>query len=647
MKIDLQTLTLQCKKSREVIDLSSQITFFHGKIGSGKSSIVRIIDFLLGGRLEMTVAIQKELLSASLEINFEKYNALIEREVESNKVRVTWANTKGESTSIIAPIKGNDSGIIWGNDIENLSDLLYFLMGKKPLRVKQSKIKEDTQLIRLSFRDFLVFCYLDQQHLDSSFFKLTEPIVGQKSKDVIEYVIGFYSDKLSQLEIELDECKNNRNSKLGSINQLQYFMDKFGYSNADQLNHDIAIVTEKLNEARIERGELQKGYREGTHSSDRLRSVIRRLISRITDTELAIREIEERIKEQESLKAELTSAKFKMAKSVSFENIFTNVKYDYCPSCGTDIKKREVEADNCHLCHSKIEVTDATEKGTQQEAFRLDLDARIDDLDLSIRKHKRSVRRQEMLLHDLKYQRHENDIKLMSQVKEYESVVLSNFRDVEGRIATYEERLKGLNRISSVPRDIELLEAEIDKIIRDEKDIRLKIKNEQDSLTKALKIVSELEESFLDILIKVGVPGVSKKDRVDINTKTWDVSITGQGTSYNFYNAGSGGKKTLFKVCFGLAFHVVASRNNLPIPQFLMVDTPMKNIGEKVDRAIPIKFYKLIYSLANNELSDHKFIIVDKEYVKPTKGVKVDLKSRYMTPNDSKNPPLISYYKGP
>ncbi len=57
MKIKFQKLVLLCKKSEEVIDFSRQITYFHGQISAGKSSIVRLIDYCLGGDLEKTPAL--------------------------------------------------------------------------------------------------------------------------------------------------------------------------------------------------------------------------------------------------------------------------------------------------------------------------------------------------------------------------------------------------------------------------------------------------------------------------------------------------------------------------------------------------------------------------------------------------------------
>lgn len=71
----------------------------------------------------------------------------------------------------------------------------------------------------------------------------------------------------------------------------------------------------------------------------------------------------------------------------------------------------------------------------------------------------------------------------------------------------------------------------------------------------------------------------------------------------------------------------------------------MKNIGEDVNQDIFNSFYNYLYRLAETSLSDTQFIIVDKEFF-PTEGYEIEIYRRYMTPNESMHPPLISYYRG-
>lgn len=239
MKIRFQTLTLQCRQSREIIDLSHQISIFHGKISSGKSSLVRLINFLFGGKLEKTAAIQEELISASLTCNIGYYDVLLEREVEASKIRVTWDDQEGDSATVLIPISGKESGVKWGDEIYNFSDLIFYFLDLSILKVRRSKSQEDSPLIRLSIRDFFSFCYLDQDHLDSSFFRISEPILGEKSKDVLRFVVGYYSEKLSKLEQLLESRKEERIGKRNSAKELGNFLEKFGFDSEEQVQAEM------------------------------------------------------------------------------------------------------------------------------------------------------------------------------------------------------------------------------------------------------------------------------------------------------------------------------------------------------------------------------------------------------------------------
>ena len=90
MKIRLQTLKLLCRQSEEVLTFSRNITFIHGTLSLGKSTVVRLIDFCLGGNLELTTAVQLELLAAALTLKVRDLDVLIERSKGEGFVRVSW-----------------------------------------------------------------------------------------------------------------------------------------------------------------------------------------------------------------------------------------------------------------------------------------------------------------------------------------------------------------------------------------------------------------------------------------------------------------------------------------------------------------------------------------------------------------------------
>ncbi len=50
---------------------------------------------------------------------------------------------------------------------------------------------------------------------------------------------------------------------------------------------------------------------------------------------------------------------------------------------------------------------------------------------------------------------------------------------------------------------------------------------------------------------------------------------------------------------------------------------------------------QMLYDLVSDELKGMQFVIMDKEYFPPEEGHLFNMNTRFMTPDDPKNPPLI------
>ena len=92
---------------------------------------------------------------------------------------------------------------------------------------------------------------------------------------------------------------------------------------------------------------------------------------------------------------------------------------------------------------------------------------------------------------------------------------------------------------------------------------------------------------------------------------------------------------------------MTARLNEMPVPNLLIIDTPLKNITPDINPELVEAFYNYLYSKAQNELVDEQFVIIDQKLVRPSAGSALEFSDRYMTTGDPHNPPLISYYQGP
>jgi len=119
----------------------------------------------------MTPALQVEFVSASLSMTVEESPLILERNAGSNLVRAQWTSDK-EQYEVMIPARTAEGEVLPGTGVAVISDLIFFLAGKTPPKVRRSKIKEDSDLERLSVRICFGNCYLDQDSMDSSFFHL-------------------------------------------------------------------------------------------------------------------------------------------------------------------------------------------------------------------------------------------------------------------------------------------------------------------------------------------------------------------------------------------------------------------------------------------------------------------------------------------
>lgn len=150
MNLRLVELILRTRQTTEHLPFSPTVTFIHGPIGRGKSTVARLIDYCLGGDLERTVAIRQEFVAAELLATIGVHECRLERGADdASSVRVTWSGPDGQVESVNAPLVAGDAPIL-GEEVFNLSDLLFYLASIVPIKVRRSR-DPDSPLVRLSF----------------------------------------------------------------------------------------------------------------------------------------------------------------------------------------------------------------------------------------------------------------------------------------------------------------------------------------------------------------------------------------------------------------------------------------------------------------------------------------------------------------
>jgi hypothetical protein len=646
MNIRLLHLTVKTRQTVEEIPFSESVTFLYGPVGTGKSTVARLVDYCFGGDLERTPAIQHEFVSVLLGAKLGEYECAFERGAEDRQtVRVTWTRGEDDFGSVNAPLSAGEVPLL-DAEVYNLSDLLFHLCGVEPIKVLKRSRDLESPMIRLSFRDIWWYCYLDQTHLDSSFFRLEDPFRGRKSQDAMRFFTGLHSERLSQMQADIYRTVIEQQGAREAAAQIHRFMTRFDLGSELELLAQTEATEQELRAAAERKQVLETERTSNIHPTDDLRNRLRELSRNVSDLREAVIASHDTLAEQEALRAELITAKVKAGRAEQAGRVLEGVDYSCCPQCGSDISGRPSAVEHCcRLCGTPSTSTEAR-ASANTEAVRRELNDRIDQLSDSMNRKRQALERSKRELQRAEITKQQLDHQLQDELQRYDSAFVESIRVVDREIATHEERLRSLVKLKEMPRAISELEEQAGESQGRIDRMRSTIEEERKRLSFADRNARAIAEKFKSTLIDVGFPGISEEDDVVLDPRNWKPIVIHSNQEWGFWDTGSGGKKTLFNVCYALAVHETARENGMPVPNILIIDSPTKNISDEENPELIQSLYRKIYHLATYKNGvGTQFLLIDSDLVEPNTEL-VDFLQRRMA-GEPDAPSLISYYVGP
>lgn len=645
MNIRLTRLVLRTRRTTEEICFSETVTFLYGPVGTGKSTVARLVDYCFGGHLERTPAIQKEFVAVTLGARLGEYECTLERGADDTQaVRVSWARGEDNFGSVNAPLSSGEARLL-DAEVYNLSDLLFHLCGVEPIRVLQRSRDPDSPMIRLSFRDIWCYCYLDQTHLDSSLFRLEDPIRGRKSQDAMRFFTGLHSELLSQLQTELYQTLSKQEGAREAVVQIRRFMAKFGLGSELDIAAQIEATAVELESAHERKRRLETDRVASLHPTDPLRERLRELSRTVSDLQEAIGASRSTLTEQEALRAELVTAKVKAGRVEQAGRVLGGVDYSRCPQCGSDIAGRPQTTEGCRLCGTSA-TDERARPSVELEAVRRELNDRIDQIADSIGRRRQALERSVRQLQIAVTTKSQLDRELQDQLARYDSAFVESVRVVDREIATLEERRRSLVQLQEMPRAISELEEQAGASQGRIDALRSMVEDERGRLRSADENARAIAVKFKSIMLAVGFPGVSESDEVVLDPRNWKPVVVHTEQQWGFWDTGSGGKKTLFNVCYALAIHEVAQERGMPVPNILVVDSPTKNISDDENPELVHSLYREIYRFAADRSNGGtQFLLIDSDLAEPEPELATFCHRRLA--GEAEAPSLISYYDGP
>jgi hypothetical protein len=326
--------------------------------------------------------------------------------------------------------------------------------------------------------------------------------------------------------------------------------------------------------------------------------------------------------------------------------VLKGVEFTACPRCARTLPQPAHE--KCPVCGQPDVAEDVTEEDA--DATNKDIQARSLELRDAIAQRESKLTALRRRAEELRQKKAAVDSELTTASRQYDSAYLSQALMLEHAKARLEAEAAQLERLCVLPQKVDEQFKRADELAAQEAALRRELRDASQSAESDAANLRQLEGLFLDCLVRSRIPGFTRDDIVEIRSPWFLPQVSNpreEGViSTSFANLGSGGKKTLFKCCFALAMHRLATKIGAMLPTLLIIDSPMKNISERENREQFAGFHRLLYELARDELRDTQFIVIDKEFFPPGKDAGVEVTARHMTPEGKVDGPLLSGYRG-
>jgi hypothetical protein len=486
--------------------------------------------------------------------------------------------------------------------------------------------------------------------MDSSFFNLDDdanPFVRLKSRDVLRFIVGFHQENVSDLEAELEQVREDRLRCEAAAQAIKEALEAEHLATPleiealrQKIKTDIEGLEIQITAIRAKTGEMR------THETELLQTRGRKLSIQLSEIDDAMSDIEQNVAKDKSHRNTLLSLTTRQKRAQSARSVLTGVEFAQCPQCYQPLQPRE--AGLCPVCgqaHAEI-----LQSPIDEDSIETDTKARADELDERIKLQVEEARHLQRQREALVAEKTVVDRDLNQASQEYDSVYLASALALEKERARLLQRAEDLRQVEALANKIERLQKESIRLAGREAEIRAELKIARTKAEQDTSNLDLLKTLFLDCLLRSRLHGFLADDFVEINSPSFLPQVYGRNTGdmvrTSFANLGSGGKKTFFKCCFAVAIHRLAARVVAFLPKILIIDSPMKNISERENPDQFAGFHEMLHELAETELKDTEFIVIDKEIFRPKEGHILKFQERHMKPDDAENPPLIRNYRG-
>ncbi|HHQ4926707.1 TPA: hypothetical protein ACSP88_000059 [Aeromonas hydrophila] len=560
----INKLVVKGIKSNYTAEFKEGLNIIWGDMDCGKSSILNLIDYCLGGSNSTLLyeEISAKGRTAQLEVDLNGTVCTFERTISDAKgaIKVYMCDIDESSNAFPMLMAGSSTQIMpdgW------ISDFILDSLGIAKVSIKESRYRDDASSDRLSFRDLMKLLYLKQTKVGAdSLLNYGNNALFNKNVEVQKFVFNIHDNKIAALNQELALEASELNKIKTSYAAISKFLTDVKISteniSIDESLHLVESDLETLNESGVF---LKRDYKFATELALSMAGEI----SELKET-LAVK----------NKKIDRNLVKYKSFSSLksTYQNDLENLKISKITRESISLDMLKDHKLSCPLCNSNIPMATKNLNTEVIEAEIKSIKNRVAGVQHILDK---TWKQNQELEHEINH--------ITDALKElsinFDRLNIENISALLKSIETIEKQKVELRvKIAQYKRDISINNKyhELSKRIESKESVvsRLKqsIKIAQEALVGLDNVIYKLSRVFKRYVKNSGLQNVR-----DVYL---DKRFVPHFRGMSYYSHSSGGVRTITSILSfttRLKFLLMTPGN---LPTFLMIDTPGQNIGRNV-----------------------------------------------------------------
>jgi len=566
----INQLILIGHRKNYVVPFNPGVNIIYGDSDTGKSSILELINYMLGASKFTTydeIEASAKYAILELEMNGESY--VIKRDIFDSGRLVEVYRCSYDEIETVYPEKyaASFSNKETGHD-GFLSDFLFDSLNLPIVKLRQAPSKNESKMIRHSFRDLFKYCYLNQDDVGSAkMLDIGNWAVVSKNKQTFKYIFNVLDESITLLEDEISALQSIRKGQDKKYELVSEFLRDTDFDSAisledgyEKLDQEVGILEKELKSTRDSMVANSDKYKI-------LKDVLDQLSMKVEDVKEGISKSELSLDRYSRLKNDYLNdvEKFKsiqLAKQVIGIDLSSNT---FCPICESNISLDDIK--------DGYDVSDSDQVNQEQNSIK----RRVRDLESLIESERGNLRKFNVELRGYYTDRDRARRMLDEETSTMISPYLSERDGTISELMTLKEKKNQLGQA-------------------------LKVRNKQDGILKNInfnnKRILALNEKLTELrkaapsitAITTDLGGLFNRylKKVNIKNRT-NVSIDSSTflpviRHRHYSDITSGGLRTIASIGYLTTLLEYSIKTDTNLPLFMMIDTVGKYLGKTKDR---------------------------------------------------------------